>query len=204
MARRSKENAIDWSAIERQYRLGQKSNKQLSEEFGVDLGSIGKKAKLYGWVVDKSKDVEAVTNSLLIQSASGIPNPNSTPSALEVKAAGQANYEVVMNHRRGLARMGRLRDKMVEHLESVIDNLGSLSEVIEMLRSPDENGQDRANDRMRKAMDRSVVIDDLKKLAEVDEKVRKGEREAFGIDKDGDKPAFEYEAVLRRVHASRK
>jgi hypothetical protein len=51
-----------------------------------------------------------------------------------------------------------------------------------MVRNPDDNGVDRANDALRKAMSRSGLIDDLKKLAEVDERVRKGEREAFSID----------------------
>lgn len=52
------------------------------------------------------------------------------------------------------------------------------------MRKPDDNGIDRANDALRKAMSRSALVDDLKKLADVDEKVRKGEREAFGLDDD--------------------
>ena len=56
-----------------------------------------------------------------------------------------------------------------------------------MVRKPDDNGIDRANDALRKAMSRSALVDDLKKLADVDEKVRKGEREAFGLD-DASKP----------------
>ena len=56
-----------------------------------------------------------------------------------------------------------------------------------MVRKPDDNGIDRANDALRKAMSRSALVDDLKKLADVDEKVRKGEREAFDLDLDPDK-----------------
>lgn len=204
MARRSKDNAIDWDAIGRQYRLGQKSNKQLGEEFGVDHSTIGKKAKALGWVIDKSKDVEDVTNSLLIQAASGKSNPNSTPSELEIKAAAMTNAELILTHRKGLRRLGGLRDKLLDQIEMAVMNAGEIEGVLEMIRNPDENGVDRLNDRLRKALDRPALIDDLKKLAEVDEKVRKGEREAFGIDKEGDKPVFEYEAVLRRVHAAKK
>jgi hypothetical protein len=50
-----------------------------------------------------------------------------------------------------------------------------------MVRQPDDNGVDKANDALRKAMSRSGLVDDLKKLAEIDERVRKGEREAFNI-----------------------
>ena len=56
-----------------------------------------------------------------------------------------------------------------------------------MVRNPDDNGMDRANDVLRKAMSRSALVDDLKKLADVDEKVRKGEREAFALDEDPEK-----------------
>ncbi len=62
-------------------------------------------------------------------------------------------------------------------------------------RHPDENGVDRANDALRKAMSRSALVDDLKKLADVDEKVRKGEREAFGPDV-GAKPENEGLAAM--------
>ena len=71
----------------------------------------------------------------------------------------------------------------------------NLSDVIEMVRNPDENGIDRANDALRKAMSRSALVDDLKKLADVDEKVRKGEREAFGLD-DASKPENEGLAAM--------
>jgi len=50
-----------------------------------------------------------------------------------------------------------------------------------MVRNPDDNGIDKANDALRKAMSRTSLVDDLKKLAEVDERVRKGEREAFNL-----------------------
>ena len=203
MARRSKENAIDWDAIERAYRLGTKSNKQLAAEFQVDPGSIGKRAKAHGWVIDKSKDVEVVTNSLLIQSASGIPNPNSTPSALEIKAAGQANYEVVMSHRAGLARLAAVKDKMLAHIECAVDEMPSVSEILSYVRkaAADDDSAGKAMEMLRKAAGRGALVDDLKKVAEIDEKVRKGQREAFGIDRDADKPAFEYESILRKVHA---
>ena len=117
MARRSKENAIDWDVIERQYRLGQKSNKQLAEEYGVQPSSIGRRATKDGWVQDKRKDVDTATNSLLIQNANGKSNPNATPSALDVKAAAQANVDVILGHRKGLARLAAQRDRLLAEQE---------------------------------------------------------------------------------------
>lgn len=199
MARRSKEEAIDWETLERQYRLGIKSNKQLGSEFGVDDSSIGKRAKKYGWIIDKREEVDIATNSLLIQAASGNSNPNSTPTALEIKVAAQVSADVVLNHRRGLARLDAVKTKLLVHVESVVDNFKDLSDVIQMVRNPDENGVDKANDALRKVLGRSSVVDDLKKLAEIDEKVRKGEREAFGIDKEQDSGKGTVESLLKRI-----
>ncbi len=198
MARRAN-GEIDWDAIQKQFRLGKKTNKQLAAEYGISPSTLGRKAEKGGWVQDKAEEVDVVTNSLLIQSASGNANPNATPSALEVKAAAQANADVVMSHRKGLADLKRMKQKMVVHLESVIDNFEDLAEVIELIRNPNEDGQDRANDRLRKAMDRSDVLDDLKKLAEIDERVRKGEREAFGLDSDNEKSKGGVDDLLAKI-----
>ena len=199
MARRKAEDAVDWDAIERSYRLGTKSNSQLSVEFGVSISSIGRRAKSRGWVIDKSDEVDAVTSSLLIQAASGNANPNATPSALEIKAAAQASADVVLGHRSGLQRLRAVKDKLLAHVESVVDNLGDMSEVITLLRQETAEGLDKAGDKMAKAMDRSVLIEDVKKLAEIDERVRKGEREAFGIGSEADTTKSTVEDVLRRI-----
>lgn len=55
---------------------------------------------------------------------------------------------------------------------------------------------------LRKAMSRSALVDDLKKLADVDEKVRKGEREAFGLDDVG-KPENEGLAAMATAELQR-
>lgn len=188
MARRSKDNAIDWDAIERQYRLGTKSNSQLAEEFDVEVSSIGRRAKKYGWVASKSEEVKTTTESLLIQAASGNANPNATPSALEIKVAAQAAADVVMKHRAGLGRLAALRDKLLDEVESITDNRELFDKLGELLdeSGEDANGrwkQDKRNELYRKVISMSGRISDTKQLAEIDEKVRKGEREAWGLDK---------------------
>lgn len=188
MARRSKENAIDWDAIHRQYRLGTKTNLQLANEFGIEASTLGRKAKRDGWVQDKTEDVGAVANTLLIQAVSGNANPNATPSALEVKAAGQAVADVVLGHRKGLGRLGAIRDKLLGEVEVITDNLENFERLGEMLdrSGEDDSGKqirDKLNETYRAVISMSERIDNVKKLAEIDEKVRKGEREAFGVDK---------------------
>ena len=203
MARRSAENAIDWDAIHRSYRPGKKTIKQLASEYGVQASSISRRIKQYGWVADKSENVDAVTNALLIQNASGKSNPNATPSDLEIKAAAAANADVVLKHRKDLYRLGKLRDNLIGEIEIITDNLELFRQLGELMdeSGEDANGrfkQDKRNEIYRRVIDMSERIDNAKKLAEMDERLRKGEREAFGIDKGEDKGSA-VDVLLRRL-----
>lgn len=201
MARRSKENAIDWDAIEKVFRLGTKSNKQLAEQFGVQPSSIGRRAEKYGWVVDKAEEVDAVRNSLLIQAASGKANPNATPSALEIKAAGAAQAGVVTRHQQNILRESGIADSLLDHLESSIAAMPSSDEILAFVReaSSDDEAVGRVSEMLRKVVGRSVIIDDFKKVIETKSRLRKDEREAHGIDRDANKPTAPYEALLADV-----
>lgn len=207
MGRRAADNAIDWCAIERQFRLGQKSNKQLAAEFQLSPSSIGRRAGKHGWVVDKSEEVAATTNSLLIQNASGNSNPNATPTDKEIKAAAQTNADVVLGHRSGLRRLRGLRHKLLDEVELVTDNKELFEQLAELLDTsgPDANGtwrRDKLNELYRKVISMTERIDNTKKLSEIDEKLRKGEREAFGIDRiEGETSPVD--ELLKKIHSER-
>ncbi len=204
MARRSKENAIDWEAIERQYRLGTKSNKQLAEEYGVEPSSIGRRAKSHGWIQDKAKDVEVTRNSLLIQASSGNANPNATPNATEIKVAAQASADVVLSHRVSLKRQAAIEEKLFQHLEAAIDKMGSIEELFDFIRASTKDDPlafSHAVKLLSKLAERSDLIEDFKKLVEASDKRRKGEREAFGIKdvEEGDKDVDTLLIKLRKL-----
>lgn len=80
MARRSKENAIDWDAIEVAYRLGAKSNTQLANEFGVECSSIGRRAKRCGWVSGRLREAASRPR---IRAAAPLPFGDGLSLALE-------------------------------------------------------------------------------------------------------------------------
>ncbi|HOW46159.1 MAG TPA: hypothetical protein P5305_04070 [Rubrivivax sp.] len=211
MARRSKENAIDWDAIERQYRLGVKTNKQLGEEFGVDHSSIGRRAKSHGWVADKSKDVDAVTNSLLIQNASGNANPNATPTPLEIKAAAQVNADVVLEHRKDIGRTRALFGRLLAEVELFTEWPAAqelLREMTEIVHGgEDKDGNPKKPPRsINEMLDRVLTgpgrIESAKKLTEILEKLVKLERQAFGID-DEDKGGSDLDRLLLKIERER-
>lgn len=195
MARPTKDNTADWEAIEKKYRLGLLSTQQIADEYGVNKSSISRRAKQYGWIQDRTDEVNTVANALLTQSLCINAPENATPGAFDIQVAAQTQANVVLGHRKGLARLSGLRDKLLNDIEGAIDLLGSHDEIIAAL--ADGDGEALVS-KVSKVLGRSVIIDDLKKLTEIDEKLRKGEREAFGIKEEGEKVAS-YEQMLERL-----
>ena len=194
--------AIDWIQIQIDYRAGSKPLRLIAKEHGITHGAITQRAKKEEWPRDLAEKIRSKAKAKLSKSvlSKELSAQAVVSESRVVEANAEIQFQIQMEHRTGLANLRYAKNKMIAHITSVIDNFDDLGEVIAMARNPDENGQDKANDRLRKAMDRSVVIDDLKKLAEIDEKVRKGEREAFGID-DGDTGDTSVDAAIRKINA---
>lgn len=179
----ARKEKTDWQAVERDYRTGQFTNRELGAKHHADHGLISRKAKAGGWTKDLSVAIQQATNAKLVEE---LVTKEVTKSHQKVtntiQAAAEVNKNVILGHRTGLNRLTTIKAKLLDQIEQAAANLPDLAEVIEMARNPDENGQDRVNDALKKALGRSALVDDLKKLSDVDEKVRKGEREAFSID----------------------
>ncbi|EER61537.1 hypothetical protein AcdelDRAFT_0872 [Acidovorax delafieldii 2AN] len=177
----------DWEAVERDYRTGKFTLRELEAKHGANNATISRRAAKGGWTQDLSNAIKQATNAKLVESIVAAECSSAQQNAAEtVLAAAEVNTRVILAHRTGLNRLTEIKGKLLAQIEQAAENMADLAEVIEMVRKPDENGIDRANDALRKAMGRSALVDDLKKLADVDEKVRKGEREAFGLDDGGE------------------
>jgi preprotein translocase subunit Sec63 len=179
----------DWEAVERDYRTTNMTLRELGVKHGVTHSAVAHKAKDNAWKKDLTAAVRQATNALLIEQEVTKQVTNSTQTVTgAVMAVAEMNKNVIMSHRIGLNHITEIKRKLLDQIEQAAMHMVDLAEVIEMVRKPDDNGMDRANDALKKAMGRSALVDDLKKLADVDEKVRKGEREAFKIDDAPESP----------------
>lgn len=182
----ARKHRTDWEAVERDYRTGKFTLRELEEKHGAFNSSIARKAKKDGWTQDLSRAIQQATNAKLAEAlVSDIASEGAQNASVTVLAAAEVNKQVILGHRKGLQELTSVKRTLLDQIQQAAALLPDLAEVIEMVRNPDDNGIDRANDALRKAMSRSALVDDLKKLADVDEKVRKGEREAFGLDDVG-------------------
>ncbi len=172
----------DWEAIERDYRTGKYTLRELATKHGPSHQAIAKQAKKNGWTQDLSAAIRQATNAKLVDELVNQEVAKGGQAvANTILAAAEIGKNVIMGHRKGLAELTDVKQLLLNQIKSAAENMPDLAAVIEMVRCPDDNGMDRANDALRKAMGRSALVDDLKKLADVDEKVRKGEREAFDL-----------------------
>ena len=193
----------DWEAVERDYRTGRFTLRELETKYGVNNSTISRRADKHGWTQDLSSAIKQATNAKLIQSIVAAECSTAQQNAAEtVLVAAEVNKQVILGHRKGLQELTSVKRTLLDQIQQAAALLPDLAEVIEMVRKPDDNGIDRANDALRKAMSRSALVDDLKKLADVDEKVRKGEREAFGLDDVG-KPENEGLAAMATAELQR-
>ena len=182
----ARKHRTDWEAVERDYRTGRFTLRELETKYEVNNSTISRRADKHGWTQDLSTAIKQATNAKLIQSIVAAKCSTAQQNAADtVLAAAEVNKQVILGHRTRLLELTSVKRTLLGQIQQAAALLPDLAEVIEMVRKPDDNGVDRANDALRKAMSRSALVDDLKKLADVDEKVRKGEREAFGLDDVG-------------------
>ena len=190
---------VDWDAVQRDYSTNKFTLRELEEKHGVFNSSIARKAKKDGWTQDLSIAIKQATDARLTETlVSNLVSKGAQDVSNTVLAAAEVNTQVILGHRTGLKRITTIQQKLLDQIEQAASNLPELADVIEMARNPDEHGKDAINDQMRKAMGRSSLVDDLKKLAEVDERVRKGEREAFGLNTETP-PESEIAGLLKNL-----
>lgn len=195
-----KRQRVDWEAIKRDYRADKLTGIELAAKHKVSRETISRKRKDdeksgSPWEKDLREAINKATDAALVRE---IVTEHHTKITDVILAAAEVNSRVILSHRTGLKRITTIQQKLLDQIEQAASNLPELEEVIEMIRKPDDNGKDAINDQMRKAMSRSSLVDDLKKLAEVDERVRKGEREAFNLNAE-QTPDSEIASLLKSL-----
>jgi hypothetical protein len=88
----SKKPGIDWELVERDYRAGLKTLRQIGSERGVSHVAIQKRAKTYGWTRDLSERIQARARYKVTKAA---VNRADYQESLQSKAARMSDTQVV-------------------------------------------------------------------------------------------------------------
>jgi hypothetical protein len=173
---------VDWERIEADYRAGVKSLREIAAAHGITEGAIRKRAKQHGWTRDLKDKVRAKADELVRKELvrTEVRKESATEKeTVEVEAQVQARIRLA--HRGDITRMRSLVIRLLAECEAEAADPDVFESLGEMLRNPDERGQDKLNEAYHKAISLPQRIKGVKELAEALRVLIALEREAYGI-----------------------
>jgi hypothetical protein len=194
----------DWEAIEREYRAGQLSVREIGREHGISEGAIRKRAKAEGWVRDLSEKVRELARAKLVRDA-GTQEGTQTPRVNEretIEFAAARHVEVTRQHQGAVGRGRDLTLRLLDELDATTTHVGELHDLIE------EDTKGEKNPRRRDGMLRAVSLPGragvLKDLSLAAKNWIALERQAFNMDgaSDSTEPATkgDVSAALQKLN----
>ena len=185
----AKKKLIDWEAVELHYRAGIRSLKDIGADYGVSDAGIIKRAKRDGWERDLRAKIQARAEAKVSASLVSAEVSAQTKVAERqlIEANAQAVADVRLSQRKLIQRKQVIVESLMQELEAQVgpENAALLADLGEVMRSPDENGQDKLNDLYRKIISLPERAKTAKTLAETLRIAVDMERQAFGMDAKG-------------------
>lgn len=178
----AKKKNIDWEGVEREYRAGIRTLRDIAEEYGCTEGAIRKKAKGEDWERDLSAKVAAKAESIVRKAEVRKEVRKSDECVLsdneQVQVSAQMMADKVINQRQDIKRARAIVQKLWDMVEAELDQPGEFRQLGEMMANPDENGIDKLNDMYHAAIglpqqikNAKLLADALKVLIELERKV---------------------------------
>jgi hypothetical protein len=133
----------DWERIELLYRAGLLSVREIAASQGITHGAINKRAKRDGWERDLKAKVKAKADALVSKSlvSTQVSTDTKLAERLEVDANAQVIANVRISHRTDIGRSRRLLNLLLDELEGLTEEQGTLKELIAQLKDEGEGGE---------------------------------------------------------------
>jgi hypothetical protein len=180
---------IDWELVERHFRAGILSLRQIAEECGGTEGAIRKRAKKDCWPRDLTEKIKVRTEELVRKAEVRTPSTQLTPATEKqtIEANAEAAAIILIAQKGSIARGHSLFRALMDELEATTQNKELFAQLGELMdkSTVGEDGkaiQDKKNQIYEKIISMPQRVDSAKKAIEILEKIVKMEREAFGID----------------------
>lgn len=133
---------IDWEAVERAYRAGVLSLREIGKIHDVSEGMIRKKAKAGGWERDLSGKVAEKVRNDLVRNSVRTANPQTEREIVEEAAA--TVVQVVRSHRTAIGKGKEAAELLMSQLLSIAGRRDEFEEAIDLETAEDEGGKRRA------------------------------------------------------------
>ena len=170
--------AIDWEAIEGEYRAGVLSIREIAKRFNVCDGAIRKHAKAHDWQRDLTKQVNAAVRTQLVRTE--VRTGNVRTERELVDAAADTVVQVVKHHRRDIAQGRTLLELLFGQLTAAATERDAVEDAVIAETKEDANAARRAQ--MFKAVSLPTHAATMRDLAQALRHVVVLERQAYSLD----------------------
>lgn len=180
---------VDWEAVERDYRAGSKTLRQIGEEYGCSHVAVKKRAEREGWSRDLSVRIKEAAEAKVTKAevTKTVTKEAAISERQVVEVNAQLLADVVLNERADIKRARSIVQKLWELVEVELDHPEELEKLGELLRSEDEFGNDKLNDLYRAAIalpqqvkNAKALADALKVLIELERRILKIDDQPIG------------------------
>lgn len=177
----------DWERIEQLFRAGLLSVREIAAACGVSHTAINKRSKAEGWDRDLNAKIKAKADSLV--SKREVSTKVSTETLATERGIVEANAEVIADirlaHRGDISRSRRLTNKLLDELEALTDEQGTIKQLIEQMKDGDHEDGEAMSDMLALANKMGALptrTKTMKELAETLKTLVVLERQAYGLD----------------------
>jgi hypothetical protein len=186
-----KRRRIDWEAVERDYRTGKFTLRELEAKHRAGYAKISARAKREGWTKDLADVVRQATKAALIaEVATARATEGQSEATSVVLAAAELNKQVILQHRAELRAARQIAMDLLAEVQSQ-RLLAADNELLAQVLAGEADDIKQIAEAQRvvhKALATGSRVSSIKALAETLTKLHLGERTAFSLDESTDAP----------------
>jgi len=120
----SSRRTADWDAIERDFRTGTLTLREMAEKHGVVHSTIARRAEKHGWSRDLTEAIRQATNAKLVQqTVQQLCDEAHQGATQTVLAAAEINAAIIRKHRTRLDALARDADIARQKLMSLTETV---------------------------------------------------------------------------------
>ena len=183
---------VDYDRIEAGWRAGILSPHQLAAAYVAETGdsvshaAIIKHFNKHGVPRNLAAKIKAKSDAMVTAAMASKVTEEVTGVTIkrdrDIVDDGAANLTAIrLGHRKDINRFRNLAIKMLDELEGVTDNRDLFEELGELMRNPDDKGQDRRNDLYQRVIDLPSRSKSLKEMSDTLKTLINLERDAYDI-----------------------
>lgn len=209
-SKRGARPVVDWEAVERDYRTGVRSLREIAADHGITEGAIRKRAKTQEWSRDLAGKVRAKADELVRKELVRTEVRSEPGRVLEerqvVAIEAEVQARIQIQHRADVPRARRLVLRLLAECEAMAEEPEQFSTLGELLQRADESGGiEKLQRAYQAAISLPARIKGVKDLCDALRVLVELERKVFNIEvaSDPDGPNRQLTDVERATRLSR-